>query len=362
MKTNKTWTAALCLGLMTLVGGSSLSAADKAITPTAEQELQAKMKAQGWKEISKGVYERQRGANKFEHLGYGAEGLTWTIGELNRQIDTLMQEYLRYPSEDLYKTIDRLRLKVADSRRDLVNMKNLSISDKYVETGCSLCYSAVSDAYPLSGSSGQGVGAIADASFNSSCGYSGTTDAYAYARANNAGGTTTTLTMDDPHTGVAVTSHAAVTVNGVSNCLSTTSASVISSTLGISYTTTDSNSTCPGNPLTVLISGTSSTTISGTNCLTLTWTAVPSGGSTPYTYSWLIDGISGGTGSSASHTYCGANIATTQTVHVSVTVHDSSVPVQTSSPSYVTTINYLTSGGPCSVISLNGAVVQVPCQ
>src|ERR1700710_2755244 len=170
MKTKRTiWTAALCLGLIALVGGSRLSAADKALS-TAELELKAKMKAEGWKEVTFGVYERQRGPNKVEHLGYGREGLVWTIGELNRQLDGLMQEYLRYPSEDLYKVIDHLSLKIADSKRELRNTKSLSaVSEAISGSGCSLCYGATSDAYPLSGAAGQGVGAIADANFNSTC-------------------------------------------------------------------------------------------------------------------------------------------------------------------------------------------------
>src|ERR1700712_2396195 len=191
MKRKKIWSAALCLGLMTLAGGSRLAAADKAITP-AERELQTKMTAQGWKEISYGVYERQRGANKVEHLGYGREGVVWIVGELTRQHDELLKEYQSYPSEDLHKLIDSLSLKIADAQRELRNSKSLtSVSAAITGAGCSICYSATSDSYALSGAAGQGVGAVADATFNSSCGLSGDTDAYAYARATLRGTTTT---------------------------------------------------------------------------------------------------------------------------------------------------------------------------
>jgi hypothetical protein len=251
MKTKrKIWTAALCLGWMSLVGGSRLAAADKAIAP-AEQELKAKMAAMGYKEIARGVFERQRGRNKLEHLGYGREGLAWIVSDLTRQHDLLLKEYQSYPSEDLHKLIDSLSLRIADGQRELRNSKSLSVVSAAVTgAGCGICYGATSDAYPLSGTSGQGVGAVADANFSSNCGLSGDTDAYAYARATLSG-TTTTHTVDDPHTGTSAVSHAAATVAGTSNCLSMTSASAVSTALGISYSTSDTNSTCPPPPPTV---------------------------------------------------------------------------------------------------------------
>src|SRR5215218_7585568 len=104
MTNGKRWTAALCLGVVTLLGGSRLWAAD----PERQQmdEVKAKMKAEGWKEISENVFERHRGATKVEHLAYGREGLIWHVGELTRQLENLMVEYGTYPSDDLAKIID----------------------------------------------------------------------------------------------------------------------------------------------------------------------------------------------------------------------------------------------------------------
>jgi hypothetical protein len=310
----KLWTAALCLGLITLVGGHRLSAADKALS-SAEVELKAKMKAEGWKEITMGVYERQRGPGKVEHLGYGREGFAWTLADLTRQHDELLKEYQSYPSADLYKVIDRLSLKIADAGRELRNAKSLSsVSAAVTGPACSICYSATADAYPLSGTSAPGVGAIADASFNSSCGYSGDTYAYAYARAT-LGSTTTTHTVEDPHTGTSVTSHASATASGTS---------------------------CPAPPLSASISGPTSATVVGYGSQTVTWSASVSGGTAPYSYSWTINSAGAGTVSSTSATYYGSNFATSQAVSVALTVTDANS--QTATASFSTTIYYTHTG------------------
>jgi hypothetical protein len=359
MKTKrKIWTAALCLGLLSLLGGGRLSAADKTLSPEA-LELKAKMKAEGWKEISTGVYERQRGPNKVEHLGYGREGFAWTVRDLSRQRDELLKEYQAYPSEDLHKTLDELSVKIADTERELRNTKSLS-SYSANATGCSICYGATADAYPLSGSSGQGVGAMADANFSSSCGNSGDTYAYAYARATLSG-TTNTITVSDPHTGSAVTSHAAATVNGTSNCLSTANSYAQSTALGISYSTSSSNSTCPAPPPTVTVSSTTPVSISGTSCQTITWTSSVSGGTSPFSYAWAIDGVATGTSSSTSvsKTYCGNGTAHSQTVNAALTVTDAAS--QTGSNTFATTINY-TSAAPTATIGGPTYVYGTSCK
>jgi hypothetical protein len=305
------------------------------------------MTARGWKEISRGVFERQRGPNKFEHLGYGREGLAWLVGDLTRQHDALLKEYQSYPSEDLHKVIDRLSLKIAEGKRELRNSKSLtSVSEAVTGAGCSICYSATADAYPLTTS--QGVGAVADASFNSNCGYSGDTYAYAYARAT-LNGTTTTYTQEDPHTGTSVTSHAAATVNGSTNCSSTANSSATSTALGISYSTSDSNSSCPAvaNPPTVTISGPTSVTKYTGLCKSATWTSTVTGGTSPYTsYSWKINGTVVGTGTSLTQTFCPEDI---ETISVGLSVTDSASQTGTATPLSVW-IDVEGSGG-CSLCS-----------
>ncbi|MDP9121253.1 MAG: PKD domain-containing protein [Acidobacteriota bacterium] len=335
MKTSRIWIAALCC--MTLAGSSRLSAAGS--PPANEQrEIDARMISQGWKPVATGVYERQRGAQKTEHMGYGREGLLWAVGELTRQLGQLTGEFQRYPSEDLAKVIDTLREKIARAQNEVRNTKAFAnLSEDATGGGCSICYGATADAYPLSGASGQGVGAIADAKFNSSCGLSGDTYAYAYARAT-LNGTTTTHTQEDPHTGTSVTSHAAASVNGASNCLSTANSYAQSTALGITYSTSSSNSSCPLPAPT--ITGPAAATLAGTSCQTLTWSATTNGGAPPFTYAWTIDGAAAGTSTSTSvsKTYCGDNTAHSQTVNVGLTLTDSTS--SSASASTATTLTY----------------------
>lgn len=103
MSNKKRWIAVLGLGFLTLAGAHRLSAADTERQQWAE--IKSKLKAEGWSAISEGVFERQLGPGKVEHLGYGREGLAWTIGDLRRQLDRLMEIYQLYPSEDLAEAI-----------------------------------------------------------------------------------------------------------------------------------------------------------------------------------------------------------------------------------------------------------------
>jgi hypothetical protein len=338
MKSSKFWTATLCLGLMTVMGGSRLWAGER----SQAAELKAKMVAEGWTAIEEGVFERHRGANKVEHLGYGKEGLAWTIGELNRQLAEMRQEYQGYPSEDLAKIIDQLSIKIGNAKRELRNMAGMSsLTAGLAGASCSICYSATADAYPLT--TVQGVGAIADAAFNSSCGYSGDTYAYAYARAT-LNGTTTTHSQSDPHTGTSVTSHAAATVNGGgTDCTSNANSYAQSTALGISYTTSDTNNSCPPvtppASLTVSISGPAFPTALG-SCKNITWTSTVSGGTTPYTYLWNVGGFTHTT-ASVTRQFCGS-----QTINVSLTVTDSTNPTHsTGSATFVTELETDIGGG-----------------
>jgi len=345
-------TVSLSVALVLLLAGGRLWAAGRRGERTPQEELKTKMEAEGWKQIATGVFERQRGMTKVEHMGYGPEGLAWSIGELNRQREALMREYQAFPSEDLAKLIDNLSVVVAKAQRELTNNKSLaSVSAGLAGAPCNICYGATADAYPLGGSS-QGVGAIADAKFNSDCGYSGDTYAYAYARATSAGGTTTTLTQEDPHTGTSVTSHAAASVNGVADCLSTANSWAQSTALGISYSTSDSNSTCPAPPpptLAVSLTCPAGIAIVGTNCKTLTWTATVTGGIASFSHIWKISNVVAGNGTSnvanytasISQQYCGNNTTQTVTIPANFTVTDSTSPTpQTVSKNCSTSISY----------------------
>ena len=317
--------AAIFLGLATLLGGDRLSAAD----PVKKQSDDARtsMEADGWTQISEGVFERRLG-DKVEHLGFGREGLSWTIGEMNRRLEILREEQESYPSEKLNRVIDHLTARIAGAKSDLWKLdqnrnevEGMSMMTEAV-TGAScssICYSATADAYPLTSS--QGVGAAAEAKFNSACGYSGNTYAYAYARATQ-GTVTTTKTQEDPRTGSNIISSASASWSGSLDCYSEAYATVSSSDLGISYSTSDANYSCPAQPCTVAITGTSYEFYSTTGCRSRTWTANVSG-CTPSTYEWKWNGTVVGTGNTYTRSLCASNATHTLEVTVNGSAYDS---------------------------------------
>lgn len=319
MRRNR-WTAALCLSLL-IFGGHRLQAHE----PERQQggELKAKMAAEGWTEIAKGVFERQRGATKVEHLGFGRAGLAWHTGQLTRQLEAMMLEYESYPSEDLAKAIDNLSVLIVRSKTRLRNMpEGLSSATAALSSCNGVGYGATADAYHRTDI--QGVAAIADAWLTNSCGHSGDTYAYAYARATR-NGTTTTLEQEDPHTGTPVTSHAEASVAGASAsgvpCYSTANAYVQSFALGISYSASDTNNLCPipSTPLSVTINGSDFESFNAIECRNVTWTSTVSSGTSPYTYQWKYNGTNVGTGSSYTRSVC----STDQDFALTLSVTDS---------------------------------------
>jgi hypothetical protein len=297
----KFWTV---LFLISILGVQSLFAA----SPEKEtwKETKARLRAEGWKQISEKVFERQRTDTKVEHLAYGREGLIWSIGELKGRLKSLQEEYELHPSEDLAKVINGLNNKIGAVREKLLAPEDgMSRLVESTTIGCSRCYSATVDAYPLTGS--QGVGAVADAKFSSDCGNSGDTYAYAYARAAT-NGTTTLKSQEDPHSGSNTSSHAAATMNGNTDCYSEAYASTQSTALNIFYSTTQNNFTCPApvTPFSVTITGSTYEYFTGSTCRSRTWTASVSGGTAPFTYQWYYNGSAVGTASTYTRSVCPA--------------------------------------------------------
>jgi hypothetical protein len=324
MISRKSWTAAICLGVTILLGGDGLSAAG----PVKKQpdDARARMEAKGWKQISEGVFERRLGPDKVEHLGFGREGLSWVLGEMSRKLEFLREEQESYPSEELSTVIKDLTARIAGTKSELWKLDQnevegmSSMTEAVTGPSCSsLCYSATADAYPLTSS--QGVGAVAEAKFNSACGYSGDTYAYAYARATQ-GTTTTTFIQEDPRTGTNVTSSASASRNGGLDCFSEAYSTVASSALGISYSTSDTNYSCPPPPCTVTITGTDYEYFSSSDCRTRTWTANVSG-CTPSTYQWKYNGGVVGSGSTYTRSLCSYLGSFNLEVTVNGTAYDS---------------------------------------
>jgi hypothetical protein len=329
----KCWTTILCLVLATILMGDRLAAAE----PDPMVQLKAKMTKDGWKEVAQGVFERQLGPNNVERVGFGREGLSWTLGELSRRLASLEQEQELYPSAKLAKIVDDLRLQVGKTQAALRDLdfevekgeKGLSNAIEEVTGGScsSICYNATASAYPLTSS--QGVAAVANASFNSACGYSGETYAYAYSRAT-LGTTTTTITQSDPDSGTSVTSSATATSNGGSvsgiPCYSEASSYAQSSALGISYSTSATNSSCPPVACTTAtIAGTTYEYFAFPGCRNRTWTVSVNSGCTATSYQWKYNGTVVGTGSSYTRSVCPGNYSFTLEATVNGTLVDTHV-------------------------------------
>lgn len=312
MKNGKCWIAALCLGLVTLLGGDRLWAANPKGQPV--DDVKVKMEAEGWQQVADGVFERKLGPNKVEHLGYGREGIAWTIGEISRKLEHLRAEQEAYPSEKLAEAIDGLTLLLNKTKSNLWNLDQdpaagpSGLAAPLAGPSCSsICYSATADAYYST--SPQFVAAVADATFNSTCGFSGDTYAFAYARAT-LNGTTTTVSQSSPQSGTSVTSHAVASAYGKEApgipCYSEASSYAQSSALGISYSTSDVNNECPAPPVqpcTVTITGTSYESFNHPTCRSRTWTASVSG-CTPFSYQWTLNGTVVGSGSTYTRSVC----------------------------------------------------------
>lgn len=270
--------------------------------------VKAAKTAEGWIEVAPQVLERRLGT-RVEHLGYGQQGLAWSLGELQQRLEFLKGEQENYPSADLDRTIAELTDMLARTRQTLLTRpdSNAAATSASGPSCTSICYSASGDAWPLTAT--QGVGAVASASFNSACGFSGDTYAYAYARATLGATTTVVAQTDGPKSGNPVSSYASASVNGGSvtgvPCYSESSAYAQSSALGIYYSQYDSNSSCPpvSNP-TVTISGTTWESFTTFTCRSRTWTSTVSGGTGPYSYQWLRGTTVVGTASSYTGNVC----------------------------------------------------------
>jgi hypothetical protein len=298
-------------GLLVVALATTPIAAGEGTLEKSAVELQ--MESQGWNQVTSNVFERKLGAGKVEHLGYGREGLAWTIGEMHRQLDRLLAEFELFPTIELAETLEGLAAAISKARGELGGQSRedggLTAAPLALDgPSCDgVCYSATADAYHQT--SQQGVGATAMAKFNNPCGYTGETYAYAYARAT-AGTTTTQVTQEDPKTGTSITSSVVASVAGGSGslpCFSTAASFVQSSLLGFSYSTSDTNDgycPVPVGPPSCSISGTNYEYFAVANCRSRTWSAVASGGAAPYSYQWKLNGTVVGTGASYTRSVC----------------------------------------------------------
>jgi hypothetical protein len=297
MTKNKKWFGLVCLSLLVSQGVQAKPAG----SPWAE--MQVRLAAEGWSQTHPGVFERKLGPTKTEHVAYGREGLEWSLGQLAERLTALLSEQDERPTEQVARAIQELTASLARGERELEALKIGDAEEAasvLAAPSCSISYGASADAYPLTSS--QGVGATASAHFSSSCGHVGNTYAEAYGRAK-LGTTITTLLRQDPKNGTAINSSASVSVSGGSHCESTAYAYTQSSALGIFWSTSDYNYSCPAN-LSVAISGTDYEFFSTLTCRSRTWTSSVAGGTGPYSYQWTLGSTVVGSGASYTRSVC----------------------------------------------------------
>lgn len=316
--TRKLLLASLVLCLFALgITPLGLSAQTDRENPT---DLLTKMEREGWTRVMEGVLQRHQGENKVENFAYGPEGMKWALQDLQNRHNALVDQYEIKPTRKLKQAILKIKKTIEGIREGLDKGEFSSTPGKQVVNGCDVSFGYHASAYPLS--YGQGVGAVGDANFYSTC-LSG--EVYAEARGYATNGSTLTQynQYDGPKYGSNISAYASTAVGGGQSCHSDAYSYVYNSSLGF-YSTSANNNSCPPPPVTVSItSGPTSTSITGYTCKTLTWTASASGGVPGYSYAWYEDGYYAGSGSSFSATFCGDNIAYTQYVNISVTATDS---------------------------------------
>lgn len=344
----------LCLAVF----GSFPALAEQPIHEKATSDPLQKLFDAGWVQVSSGVLTRDLGYDKVEVLGFGAEGLRYRLQEMRQHLRHLKATYDEHPTPELKDSLRAYRTEVRRLIERLETAKSVTELDSATQAAgidCTINYGAHVNAFPLGGSA-QGVGADADAYFNSNCGQIGEVWAHAYGEGRRADNSWWTVTKTDPlaggsgpYTGTNVRAVASISLNVIQECRSYAYASMTSYDIGVVYAQSANNYTCPP-PFNVTVSSSHGSSISlyGYNCVTVTWTANPTGGTSPYTYSWTAGTSTTvlGTAKTYSRQFCGNNSNTTGSFTAKVTAKDSSSPQQSKTASHTLTI-YYSSSDPC---------------
>jgi hypothetical protein len=330
-------------------GCASLCAAQPGLAAEGGDLLKS-MEKSGWHTVAPGVLQRSLGHGKVETLGFGADGLRFKIQEMTAHLSFLREEYANHPTPNVRKSIRTYKAEIERLTQALETAKSIdeaeglaSLNDKASGgIDCTIKYGAHVNAFALTGS--QGVGATTDSYFNSNCGQTGEVYAHSYSKATGADNVIRTATHTDPVSGVRsgtnVTAVTSDSVAGVRDCYSYSYATMTSYDIGVSYSQSVTNYSCPAAPPTPSISSSwgGYVEVYGTSCTSVTWTVSATGGTSPYSYAWYNGSTYLGSGTSYTRSFCGNNITKTQTYTVTATVTDSAA--QTASTSYGNTIYY----------------------
>ncbi|HEX6898863.1 MAG TPA: Ig-like domain-containing protein [Thermoanaerobaculia bacterium] len=234
----------LCLSLLGAAGPVLAQANEN-----TREDVLSRLEREGWKVVQDGVLRRELRADETETFVYGAEGFTWKLQDLRRQLQKLRAAFEASPTPELRKAIANHRQEIA---RTVEMIELARITEASGETGiakitCTPSYTYDADAGPRTDT--QGTWASASASFivPPECGLSGEVYTYAFARTLLNGAFTTDTVTDGPRSGANVSATAYATRTGGSPCESYAYVSVTSSST--SYSKDKQNNSCNRKPV-----------------------------------------------------------------------------------------------------------------
>ena len=320
--------AFLMLGLA-IVGGTRLGLAQDLQEKTSDDVI-ASMLRQGWKIKQDGVLQRDRGPHQTETFVFGSAGFTWKLQDLQKQLANLRQAYAANPRPSLRKVILGHRKEIASTQKmiDLARTEEGSGKAFFGKTNCAINFGYSANASYLT--SQQGVTAGASANFSSNCYTPFTAEVYAtsYSWATVNGAPIQKDMFDGPRSGSNVSASVSTTQTGLAACQSYGYASMTmngdsySGSWSYSYVTDASNFVCPDVTPVPTITGANSI-LATSGCVTTTWTASATGGTSPYTYQWTWNGANVGTGATYSRSTCPGSSYSKTTNTLGVTATDS---------------------------------------
>lgn len=330
-------TLMLCL-LLLGSAGIFLAQADEKTDPDVIAQLQRK----GWKIVSDGVLQRTTREGEVETFVFGVPGFTWKLRDLRSQLRKLQTELRYNPTPELQKAITSHRQEIASTKKMIERARIADASEiDLSKVSCSINFSY--DATAAARTDVRGTKANSSASFSANCaGFTGEVYAYAFAKTWLNGAETTETVTDGPRTGANVSATAAASRSGGTPCESYGYASMTSNNLSpASYSKSSTNTGCPvlSTPPTVTVSMTPASSSASPlqlyeyDCVTITWTASISGGTTPYTTTMYRNNVSLGQRTSYSQTVCNSQSTVLETITVRADVVDGAGNTATNSKS-----------------------------
>jgi hypothetical protein len=274
----------------------------------------SRLEAEGWRSVGEGVMQRSLDAGPLETFAYGREGVAWVKAETEAQLYLLLDHHSNEPSSAVRGRVEGLRSALAHLEGMAPRLSAKDVAERAF--ACSAAFYAPADAHGTPTS--RGVTGLATAYYFSLClnqparvwasAFASTIDGYASWGRSGAGQSAMVF--------------GSATTPGGPDCYSEAYASVTVDALGFFYSAYDANFRCPASAPAVRITGPTSLSLTGTTCVTATWTAQASGGTGPYGYSWTIDGQPRGNTAALAQSYCGASAPSLDIDTIRVVVTD----------------------------------------